>query len=52
MSKECTKCNENLSLDNFQKDFGCADGYRNCCKNVKKLVIKNLHQIILFIQNI
>jgi hypothetical protein len=37
MSKECTKCNENLSLDNFQKDFGCADGYRNCCKKCKKI---------------
>jgi hypothetical protein len=40
MSKNCTKCKEYLPLDNFQKEFGCADGHRNCCKTCKKITLK------------
>jgi hypothetical protein len=37
MSKECYKCKEILPFDNFQKEFGYTDGYRNSCKKCKKL---------------
>ena len=37
MSKKCTKYNETLPLDNFQKDFDYADGDRNSCKKCKKI---------------
>jgi hypothetical protein len=40
-TKKCQDCNEELSVNNFSKDCGKSDGYRNECKQCRSIKRKN-----------
>lgn len=43
-TKKCSKCKENLSLDNFYKDKKSKDGKQSVCKNCKKKLINEYYK--------
>jgi hypothetical protein len=46
VSKKCTKCSKELSLDNFGNKKNSPDGLNPWCKNATKIMLKCIEKTI------